>query len=494
MNPSPSDIDPTDGPSLKRVLGLRIAVAAVVGNVIGSGIFFKPGTIAADGGHFGLIISIWVFGGVLCILGALCLAELATMLPRAGGLYVYLREAYGRPVAFLYGWSEFMFGMPAALGALSVVFVGSLSFALDLENSSLSELRRVTIETVAAISLIATMAWVNIVGVVWGGRVQLVTTVIKAAFLALVAVTPFLLIPFLPESVNPANYTSTIKPEESDLMTRIGLVLLAVMWAYNGWHGITPLAEEIRYPQRNIPLALFGGIGLLIVLYISANVAYHGVLSMQEMSAAGEDASAEMLKKLFGPVGKTAMTAVIMCSTFGAINSNLLLSPRVTFAMGRDGVFFRDLGHVHANYRTPAAAIFVTALLAILLVITVAVAKWHARGMDGAAIEWELAHRIVNSLREDSIFTLLTNFVIFTASIFYSLAVGAVVVLRYRHPDWERPYRTWAYPLTPVLFLAVYAWFLARVYQSAALESHVGLVLIALGIPAYLAYQWWSAE
>jgi len=469
---------------LKRELGARIAIAVVVGDVIGSGIFLKPGNIAADGGSFGLILGVWVLGGVLCVLGALCFAELATMFPEAGGLYVYMREAYGRLVAFLFGWTEVIFGKPAAIGALAVAFVGSLRLALKLELSP-------WVEVSLATCLIVFLAWVNILGVLWGGRMQLLTTVVKAGFLGLVGLLPFLLLPFVAESVHLSNYATTVEPRQTTLATQVGAILLAVMWAYNGWHGITPLSEEIREPQRNIPLALFAGIGILIVLYVGANIAYHGVLTMGEMKAAGNHAAEEMLHRLLGPAGLTAMSLVIMCSTFGAINSNLLQAPRVSFAMGRDSVFFRALGQVHATFRTPVPAIVLMAAMAILLVVLAALAKWLVRDMQVDSQARELLPRIMLGLKNGTIFDLLTNFVIFSASIFYMLGVLAVLVLRVRRPDAQRPYRTWGYPLTPILFLLVYAWFLVQVYASNAVESRTGVLLIACGVPVYFAYQSW---
>ncbi len=479
-----------------RALGPWISTAVVVGSVIGSGIFLKPGNIAGESGQFGVIIGVWVFGGVLCILGGLCFAELATMYPHAGGLYVYLREAYGRPVAFLYGWTEVFFGKPASIGALSVAFVGSFSLALG---GALSP----AFQVLMAIGLIVAMAWVNIIGVLWGGRLQMVITIVKATFLGLVAIIPFILIPFASDTVDVANYSTTVVPKQSGLAAQIGVVLLAVMWAYNGWHGVTPLAEEVHEPHRNIPLSLFFGIGILIALYLAANFAYHGVLSMSEMKAAGDHAAEEMLKKLMGQRGLAAMSAVIMCSTFGAINTNLLEAPRVTFAMGRDNVFFRALGTVHATFRTPAMAIFVMAAISIALVVTVAVAKQMVidpeAASPGATTEYidatapqELLPLVIFSLQNDSIFSLLTNFVIFSASIFYMLGVLAVIVLRFRQPEVERPYKTWGYPIVPLLFLIVYVWFMMQIYQSNPLESRTGLAFIALGVPVFFAYRYAS--
>lgn len=467
---------------LLRALGPGMAVAVVVGNVIGSGIFAKPGTIAAEAGDFTLILLAWVTGGALCALGALCYAELATMLPRAGGLYVYLREAYGKPVAFLFGWNELLFNRPASIGALSWIFIGSLTQALQWQVGTVP---RVLLATL----LIAALAWVNVLGVIWGGRVQGVTTLIKATFLGLLALLPFVLWPFTESSIDIAHYSSTIAQPSGTTGWRFGVILLAVMWAYNGWHGITPVAEEVRNPQKNIPLALFGGVGLLALLYISANLAYHGVLSMEQMATSGEHAAERMVSELLGPVGGMVMSAVVMCSVFGAINSNLLIAPRISFAMGRDGVFFRQLGWIHSSYRTPAVAIVVQAVMAVLLVITAAALVEWAPALQEAVVGWSTLENLLAGLNTTSIFNLLSNFVIFAVSIFYALAALAVVVLRYKHPDWERPYRTWGYPLVPLLFVAFYVWFLGQVYVGKPLEANAGLLLILLGLPVYYAWR-----
>lgn len=480
---SPPDSSAESRPArLKRALGPAVATAVVVGNTIGSGIFLKPGNIAGDGGQFPLIIALWVAGGVLCLLGALCVAELATMLPQAGGLYVYLREAYGKPVAFLFGWCEMLFSRPASTGALAVAFIGSLALALGGEVSAGTQV-------LLATGLLAVLAWVNILGVVWGGRLQFVTTLVKAGFLAAVALLPWIMLPWAEHGFAWSNYGTTVTPRLPSFSAQVGAVLLAVLWAYDGWHGLAPLAEEVHRPQRNIPLALFVGVGILVFLYVGANVAYHGVLSMSEMKAAGNHAAEEMLRRLLGRVGLASMSTVIMCSTFGALNSNLLYAPRVTFAMGRDRVFFRALGHVHATYRTPAVAIVVLAVMAVALIAAVALGKHLVQGLAPDELRGELSRRIVASLQTGTVFDVLTNCVVVSASIFYLLSVLAVVVLRYRKPGLRRRYRTWGYPLTPLIFVAVYVWFLAQVYTSQPLESRAGLLFIALGVPVYWLYQ-----
>ena len=301
--PAAAEVETPTKAGLLRALGLPTAMAIVVGNVIGSGIFLKPGEIAAGAGDFTLIISVWVAGGVLCLLGALCFAELAAMLPHAGGMYVGLKEAYGKLPAFLFGWNDFFFNRPGSIAALAVAFVGSLAQAAHWKPSAATQVG-------LAMFLILGLAWVNIMGVVWGGHVQNATTLIKVGFLALMACVPFVMNLWQPDAVEMANYsTSLVQPLTTSLSTRVGLVLLAVMWAYNGWHQVAPVAEEIRDPQRNIPKALVFGVLLLILLYVSVNVAYHGVLSMEEMSAAGQHAAELMLGRLFGPVGITLMAS-----------------------------------------------------------------------------------------------------------------------------------------------------------------------------------------
>jgi APA family basic amino acid/polyamine antiporter len=388
------------------------------------------------------------------------------MLPHAGGLYVYLREAYGKLTAFLFGWQEFLFNRPASTAALSMIFVGSLGIALGFNFG-------IFVKLALAIALQIAAVGINVVGVLWGGRVQAATTIIKAGFVAFVAVLPFVLEVGGRSVIDSSNFVATIEPAQSSLATQIAAVLLAVMWAYNGWHGIAPVAEEIRNPQRNIPIALFGGVGLLILLYLSANIAYHAVVPIAEMAAPKnqEHVAELMVNRLLGDWGGKLMSIGVMVSTLGAINSNLLLGPRVPFAMGRDKVFFPILGEVHARFRTPAVAILVQGGLGVAMVLASAV-----------LVEY------VDYFKDKSIFSILTDCIIFVSSIFYALSVGAVMVLRRKQPDRERPYRTLGYPFVPILYIIVYVWFLVYVYLGNPAESLIGLGIIAMGIPVF--YYW----
>jgi len=435
----------SSGPALNRALGRTGAIALVLGSVIGSGIFFKPQKVAELLGSVEWVMLVWVVAGFLCILGALSLAELAAMIPRAGGLYVYLREGYGKLIAFLYGWCLFLLVRPAAVGALATAF----AISLPIDDGW---------KLVVSMSTIGVLAWVNVMGVVWGGRMQNLTTLIKVSFLSAI-----ILLPWVVGAAEPANFSTTLGVGETGVtLSSFMAALLAVMFAYNSWHEVTPLAEEIKEPQRNLPWALLMGVGFLTILYVGANIAYHSVLTMSEVVSEKNSAKAVM-DHIFGPVGGTIMTVLVMCSVFGTLNANLLHAPRVYFAMGRDGVFFPSLGRLHAVRRTPMAAILTQGGLACVMILIAA-----ATGGD--------------------VFGLLTNLAVFGNSIFYLLAVFAVIILRRRQPARDRPYRTLGYPWPPLIFVLCYACFLPSIFVARPLESGFGLGVIALGIPMFFIW------
>jgi APA family basic amino acid/polyamine antiporter len=321
-------------------------------------------------------------------------------------------------------------------------------------------------------AVIAALAWINILGVIWGGRMQALTTIAKAGFLAGVALLPFYAAAWRSVPLQPENFASTVVPAKDTLPAAFAAALLGVLWAYNGWESLGAVAEEIREPQRNIPRALFGGLGILIVLYVSATVAYHLALPMNRLvdEKWRDHAAEQMCEVLLGSRGAQLMTVGIMLSTFGGINSNMLLGPRVSFAMGRDRVFFRSLGWVHASYRTPAFAILVQAIMAVALVI-------------GSSV------LVVSYKWEHTVFDILTDYVVFASSIFYALAVIAVLILRRTRPDLPRPYRTLGYPVVPIAYSLFYCWFLFEVYRGDPRQANIGLILIGLGIPVYYGWQ-----
>lgn len=419
-----------------------------------------------------MILPAWIVGGLFSLWGTLCFAELATMLPQAGGIYVYLREAYGNLTAFLFGFSEFLFGRPASIGALAM-------FSASILLKHAPQFNTLWGQTGLALLLIVVTAGVNVRGVLWGGHVLGWTTLVKSLFIVFIAVTPFVLMGIgVDAKVEASNYSTTIVPKYDTYWQQFAVVLLAVMWAYNGWHDVGPVAEEIRDPQRNIPLAYFLGIGIIIVLYVGVNLAYHGVLTMREVADAGIETPQRAMSRFLAPLGERVvrmahllMDGSILCSALGAANANLLLGPRISFAMGRDGTFAKFLGDIHGDYRTPHWSIIVQGAMSCTYLVVAT-----------------LMIQFLPAFKEKNPFDLLTDTIVYSASLFFMLSVLAVMLLRKRHPEWHRPYKTWGYPLTPILFLLGNGLFLVMAFQAKMSEGLLGLFLTLFGLPAYFLW------
>jgi len=443
--PEPDNTTSTPASTLPRVLGPIDAALVVVGSIIGSGVFIKATVIAKELPFFGPIIGVWIAVGLLTLCGVLALAELAAMLPQAGGLYVYLKEAYGPLPAFLWGWTEFWVSRSAGLGALACATVIFLSRVVEINSVE---------QEVLAIGMIVFMAAVNIVGTRRAATLQNVTVVIKVGFLAAIILLPLAMGRAHVSSLEP------LWPEAaSDSVWKgIGLAMIAVLWPYHGWTHVAPVAEEIREPQRNVPIGLMVGMLLVILVYVGANVSYHLVLSMDEVRESKGVAS-EIFQTLFGSTGAKVAAIGVMCSTFGAANTNLLTGPRIYFAMARDGLLPASLQKVHPTFQTPANAIGLQAAWTILLII-VAYA-WKADPRDA--------------------FDALTDFVIFGSSIFDAMAISAIFVLRRKRPDLARPYRVWGYPVTPFLYLLMFAAVLVTLILQKWQQTVFGSVLIVAG-------------
>lgn len=451
-------------PRLAPVLGVVTATTLVIGEVIGSGIFFKPRQVAAaTDGYLGLIFGLWIVCGLINLCGALTMAELAAMMPHAGGNYVFLRKAYGRLWGFLWGWAEFWVIRSGAIAALANAMAMSLTPLLiaagwlaNVEAGSAAALRWQRGFAIAAIVL---LAGVNIARTRWGGAVQNVTTAIKIASLAFIAILPWV-------CRHQAVAWDRVWPNEAptSLLLGLGTALAGIMWAFDGWGQVTVVSEEIRDPQRNVPRALAGGLIALIVLYLGVNVAFHHVLPARQLAQETIPAAAVMTTLLGGWGGHLTL-AILVVSTFGALNSNILVGPRVLFAVARDQRFLAPLSRIDPRTGTPALAIGVLSGWAILLIV---LATWIG-GTD------------------KPLFDVLTDYAIFGGSIFYFLAVLSVFVLRRREPDAPRPYRTWGYPWVPLVFTIFYVFLLGSMFVANPRESVAGLGLIAAGLAAYVA-------
>ncbi len=437
-------VDARDAPDttsdLPRTLTLFDGAALLVGSVIGSGIFVVPSLIAQRVPEPGLVIGIWIFSGLLVLCGALTLAELGAMLPHSGGLYVYMREAYGPFPAFLYGWTIMLVAIPASIAALTSVFLLYLKLFLPLTLPA---------EKALGVSILAGLAFVNARGAKQGAGVQNAFTVLKVAGLvglvALAALTragdPSHLLPLLPDQFS------------GSLLTAIGLAMISTLFAYDGWQFVSLLAGEIRDPGRNVPRSIIVGVLVVIALYVSANLAYIYVLGQPRIAGA-ERVAADAMQEMIGPAGATLIAGVILCSTFGAISANVLAGPRVLFAMGRDGLLFPQLARIHPRHETPSTAIWALALWSAVLTLTGGYE--HLITMSGFA-NW----------------------------IFFTMIVLSVIILRRRHPEWARPYRVTGYPVTVIVFVLVSSVFVLNTLVEAPRSSLMGLGLLLLGVPFY---------
>lgn len=476
--------------ALPRVLRRFDAITVVVGSIIGSGIFLKPASVATQLGEygFGAIISVWIVVGLITLCGSLALAELAAMLPHAGGPYVYLREAYGRMPAFLWGWTEFWVIRTGSLGALAVGTVIYLNKALMLHDPQRLQLS-LGQQEFFAILIVAGLSAINFVATRWGANVQNATVVIKVGFLLGVIV-----LPFVTGGGDVENLSPIVPPIDVSFFRMFGLAAIAVLWAYDGWINIAPVAEEIQEPQKNVPIALATGLITVITVYVLANLAYHLVLPIDEVAGSSEVA-ANVVEKLLGPVGAIVVALGVMCSMFGAVNSNMITGPRIYFAMARDGLLPKSICQVHSRFQTPSNAIVAQCLWTTALIVgcyelgpaleRFGVGEWlraTSESMDRPAL-----YVVFDKLTPDEAFDALTNFVIFGGSIFYAMAVAAVFVLRVKRPDWERPYRTWGYPIIPALYMAFFAAMLASMLYDEFATSMAGLSLIGVG---WIYYMW----
>lgn len=484
----------TSSPRLLRALGPLTATAVVVGTVIGSGIFKKPQSIAANVPDFTAVALVWIAGGVLALLGSLALAEVAVLFPKAGGNYVFLREGFGRLAGFLWGWVEFWIIRAGSLAALATIFSESFHDILreTLRSGSNEHLLSSWEQRLLTVSVILALALVNILGVRWGGLLQLVITLVKIGSLLAITVLPFVFLALdrsatlrmppeftgvlavVPDAALPAAVSwgavgqLTLVPERLQLAGFL-TALLGALWAYHGWMNIAPIAEEVKNPNRNIPLALFAGTAIVVLLYLGANLAYHLVLP-QGLMASLKDTTvvAEFSLSLLGPIGAVLASAAVMCSVFGALNGNLLVGPRLLYAMGEDRLAPRALGAIHPRFRTPALAIVLMAVWACVLVLAAGTAS-------------DLKVTPTNK----PLFDILTDYAMFGAIIFETLAVATIFIFRWKLPQLARPYRCWGYPWVPALYMILPILVVGNYFVSQQAEAAAGVGFIVLGGVVY---------
>ena len=441
---------------LRRELGVWGAASIVVGTVIGSGIFLVPRKMIVETGDVGMVFAVWVFGGLLSLAGALTYAELAAMMPEAGGEYNYLREAYGPFWGFLYGWTQMWVAKSGSIATLATGFFYYLAnfrpeleqraFVIPLPLGEGGNPLEVSTGQLLAIGVILALGCLNWFGVKAGGRVQVGVTVVKVGLIGWII--------YMGLSGTPAGAGAAgAAPPAGRGVAGFFAALVAALWAYDGWNNVSMVSSEVKRPQRNLPLALVYGTAGVVLIYVLTNLAYFHVLTAGEV-AGSDRVAATMMRSLVGEWGAGAVSVAAMISIFAALNGSILSGSRVPYALARDGYFFRRFAAVNEKHGTPGFSIL-------------ALCGW-------AAV-------LVLSGRYDQLLTL----VIFPSWILYGMATAAVIVLRKKRPEMERPYRTAGYPVVPALFVFVAGLLIFFTLRNSPRESGMGLVLIAAGIPFY---------
>jgi basic amino acid/polyamine antiporter, APA family len=451
----------THQPALRRALGPWTTVAIIMGTVIGSGIFLVPTDMVKAVGSPGAVFAVWIFGGVLSLFGALTYAELSAAMPEAGGEYAYLTAAYGPFFGFLYAWTQTWVAKSASIAALATAFYSYLADFLPSLQTPLYVIPwpigpgggplEIRYGQLLAIGLILFLSAVNYRGVRAGGRVQVAVTALKVILIAGVIAAGL-----FSREAHAANLASSASPIPGGI-AGFFVALVAALWAYDGWNNAGMLGSEVENPQRTFPLALIAGVSAIIGVYLLTNLAYFSVLNAGEV-ASSDRVAADMMRRIAGSNGAAAVSVAAMISIFAALNGSILSGSRVPYAMAEDGYFFRRIGEVHPVYRTPASSILLLGVWSSLFVLS-------GRYSD------------------------LYNAVIFPSWILYGMTAAAVLVLRRRRPDLERPYRTWGYPWVPLTFVGVTLLLLYRTLISAPRASGIGLVVIALGVPFYFYWK-----
>lgn len=467
--------------TLLRALGPHIATAIVVGTVIGSGVFKNPQRIAAAVPDFSTVALVWIVGGLLTFLGALALAEVAVLFPQAGGNYVYLREGFGRLFGFLWGWVEFWIIRAASLAALATIFTESLhDICRSLRGYAHGQMMfSFWQERMLTLAVLMTLALVNMRGVRWGGGLQFFITLVKVVSLLAILALPVVL-------WGQFDAPETMHSQTGQFSwTGLGTAFLAVLWPYHGWMNVAPIAGEVKQPQRNIPIAFLAGTSIIIFLYLGANLAYHLVIPHDTLAnLQGTTVVSYFSQSLLGPVGAILASSVVMISVFGALNGNILVGPRLLYAMGQDGMAPRVLSKLHATYRTPIPAI---ALLTGWSCALILIGGWMMQ-REFPALEIGGVTLDVNLPERKQLFDLLTDFAMFGAVIFETLAVSTIFVFRNRFPDLKRSYRCPLYPWVPLLYLVVPAYVLVNMFFEQRAETVIGLSFIALGVVVYALF------
>ncbi|MBV7274616.1 amino acid permease [Clostridium sp. PL3] len=425
----------------KREMGLFSAVSIIAGIMIGSGIFFI-GTFVLQRSHNapGFSLLVWLAGGVVSLLAGLCYAELGAAMPRSGGAYIYLREAYGPLVAFLSGWTMFWVAGSGSIAALAV--------GLGTYFSALYPLSSIAIK-IFAIAIIIFLTAINCLGIKFGSLIQNIFMVGK--------LVPILIIIVLGLALGTQHNSMTLSPGTGNFTGIFAVALIASLWAYEGWTNLNTVAEEIKNPRKNLPLAIIIAITGVTAIYILFNYALLRVLPASVIASDAKPGATAAIS-LLGSAGGVLVTIGAFLSIFGSCNGCVLTFPRLYYAMAKDGLFFKWFENIHPEHKTPIPALIASAVVSILLIFT-------------------------------GSFQQLTTMVVFSQWIFYILAICSVFILRKKYPKMERPYKVWGYPVLPILVIIVSSFILINTLFEDLHSSLIGLLVPLIGIPVYYIFK-----
>ncbi len=488
--------EPQTRPALARELGLLDATMIVVGSMIGSGIFIVSAESARLVGAPGWLFAVWGIAGLMTVTGALCCAEMAAMMPRAGGQYVFLREAYGPATAFLFGWSLLLVIQTGTIAAVAIAFA-NFAGVLTPRVSATSYIVApfvfgrfaisLSTQQVLAVAMIGLLTWTNMRGLRLGTLIQNTFTITKTAALAALIVIGLLVgwnaggaaftSSWWHPSANGWNAAGALPGVEAvgglALALCLGKAMIGPLFAQSAWNNVTFTAGEVREPGRNLPRALLIGCFSVVALYLLANLAYVVTLPLVEIQQAEQNRVATaVMRVVLGAPGTVLMAAAIMISTFGAANGLIMAGARVSFAMARDGLFFSRIGKVNAHH-VPAAALIAQGVWAACLTLprTVTVDSHTGTAIYG------------------NVYTQLLEYIVPADLIMYILMVGAVVVMRYKAPAMARPYRTWGYPVVPAIYVTLAMLLVVDLAYLAPSTSGTGYLLVLTGLPFYLVWR-----
>ena len=494
----------TESSGFVRGLGLFDSTMIVVGSMIGSGIFIVSADIARHTGSAGGLLAAWIISGLLTVAAALSYGELAAMMPKAGGQYIYLREAYSPLWGFLYGWTLFLVIQTGTIAAVAVGFARYLGVVWPAISPNtwivppikLSEKYAISlsVQQLVALLLILFLTLLNTRGLKLGKLIQNVFTSAKTlALAALILAGVFvgrnaaaiqanfsnLWAIHDPQTIEPgAGWLKSFIPSVTaasgafGLLVAFGVSQVGSLFSADAWNNITFTAGEVKNPRRDIPISLAAGTAIVITLYFLANIAYLSALPLHQIQTAPDDRVATAtLAVIFGPSGATLMALAIMVSTFGCANGLILAGARVYYAMAQDGLFFRSIGRLNANH-VPAMGLVLQGIWAAFLVL----------------LRTRLVEPATGAVTYGNLYGVLLDYVIFAALMFYVLTIGGVLVLRRKRPGAERPYRAWGYPVVPVLYMitATLIMLILILYQTQ--DTWPGLLIVMLGVPVYLLW------